>query len=112
MSAFLLFATALTGQALIEEADRRNEVYAACLFKTVREARAMAFPAGDLATLLSVRCKAEREAYRPLFVDIRREQGEKLADAEASWERVHANSIEAIRKAYVLRLDEDAANDG
>lgn len=109
MSAFLLFATALTGQALLDEADRHNEAYSACLFTTVREAREIRVPEEALPRLLAARCKTEREAYRPYFIDVRRQQGEKPDEAEASWTRVNANSIEAIRKAYVRRLAEDAA---
>jgi len=102
----IIMATALQGSALVEEADRRNLAYTQCLFEQVREAREASKPMEDMLAQLETQCAEKRIALEEVTIAIRREQGETPAEAQANWDRVHANSIEAIRRAYELRLAE------
>lgn len=99
-------AISLSGAALVEEGDRRNLAYTECLFSEVRTAREAAVPVETMLARLERKCSAEREALKQALIAVRQERGDTPAQALASWNRVHANSIEAIRKAYVLRLSE------
>ncbi len=106
MLTVLAMATALGGSALVEEADRRNLAYTGCLFSEVRAAREEGQPVETMLSRLETACRAERLALEETTLAVRQEQGETAAEAQANWDRVHANSIEAIRRAYVLRLAE------
>lgn len=102
----LALATVLTGTALVEEADRRNLVYTRCLFEQVRQAREESLPEAAMLARLETVCRAQRLALEEAAVSVRMERGESAAEAQASWHQVHANSIEAVRRAYALRLSE------
>lgn len=105
LTAFIM-ATALQGSALVEEADNRNLAYTQCLFEQVREAREESLPMDRMLARLESACADKRRALEEVTIAIRREQGETQSEAQANWDRVHANSIEAIRRAYELRLAE------
>lgn len=102
----IIMTTALGGTALVEEADRRNMADTQCLFSHVREARAASLTMESMLARLDSECAAERAALHEAMLAVRQEQGESRAEAQANWDRVHANSIEAIRRAYALRLAE------
>lgn len=105
----ITLALALTGTALVEEADRRNLAYTQCLFAQVREARDASLPETTMLERLDAVCHAERVALEEVMLAVRQADGESRVQAQANWDQVHANSIEAIRRAYVLRLAEQGA---
>ena len=106
MLSTIIMATALGGSALVEEADRRNFAYTQCLFEQVREARAQSLPTEAMLDRVESRCRAQRLSLEEVTLAVLQERGETPAQARANWNRVHANSIEAVRRAYELRLAE------
>ena len=65
-------------------------------------------PVDKLEARLDRDCHEARQVFQPVFVKVRQEKGDDLLQAQERWKTVHANSIEAIRKAYILRLAEQA----
>ncbi len=106
MLSTIIMTTALTGTALVDEADQRNLAYTECLFAQVREAREASLPTAAMLDRVETRCRSERLALEVVTIAVRQEQGETHAEAQANWDRVHANSIDAVRRAYELRLAE------
>ncbi|WAT18754.1 hypothetical protein OZN62_04075 [Aurantiacibacter sp. MUD11] len=102
----ILLASALSGTALVEEADRRNLAYTECLFAQVRAAREARLPEEAMLARLESECRTKRLALEEITLAVRRERGDSRAEAQANWDRVHGNSIEAVRRAYALRLSE------
>ncbi|GEM_PF-1631719 len=102
----LIIATALSGSALVEEADRRNLAYTQCLFEQVRSSREENLTTAAMLARVESTCRAQRLALEDLTIAVLQERGESRSQAQANWERVHANSIEAVRRAYELRLAE------
>jgi len=102
----IILATALGSSALVEEADRHNLAYTQCLFEEVREARAQSLPTAAMLDRVESLCRAQRLALEEVTLAVSQERGESPAQAQANWNRVHANSIEAVRRAYELRLAE------
>ncbi|WP_120076614.1 hypothetical protein [Aurantiacibacter odishensis] len=97
---------AALGSALVEEADRLNLAYTQCLFEQVRASREARLPETTMLARLDSACEAERIALETVTIAIGQQRGESETQARANWSRVHANSIEAVRRAYSLRLDE------
>lgn len=110
MSISLLIAGALSGPALAAEADRRNAAYTTCIFASVRQSREAATPVETMRSRMESACAAERAALRSAFIEVRTEGGKSPDEAAADWDRVHANSIEAVTRAYELRLAERGRN--
>ena len=102
----IIMGMAMSGSALAEDADRKNLAYTECLFGQVRAAREASLSTAAMLDLVESTCRQERLALEEVTLAIRQEQGETRAEAQADWNRVLANSIEAVRRAYELRLAE------
>jgi hypothetical protein len=102
----IIMATALSGSALVEEADRRNMAYTQCLFEQIRAAREQSLPTAAMLDRVATVCRTQRLALEEVTLAVLQERGESRAQAQANWNRVHANSLEAVRRAYELRLGE------
>ena len=72
--------------------------------RQVRAAREVSLPEEQMLARLASECAQERARLEETTLAVRQEQGDSAAQAQANWDRVHANSIEAIRRAYALRL--------
>lgn len=96
----IIMATALSGSALVEEADRRNLAYTQCTFAQARAAREAGLSTDAMLAQVDRVCHAERAAMREALVAVLVQRGQSRAQAQAEWDRLQSSTREALRRAY------------
>lgn len=77
----LVLAMQTVPQALLNEADARNEAFVACLFAASRDAHLRGLSAHQFEQQLAGLCHSEEEALRSVSVRILQRRGQSAAEA-------------------------------
>lgn len=96
----LLIAVALSGTALVNEADRLNFAVTECSFAQARAAGEDGDSTDAMLQRVERVCGGQRQQLEQVMLQVLQARGQSRADALAQLQDLHRQNVASLRRAY------------
>ena len=96
----MLLVSQAVSQALLDQADARNQAFVTCLFSVSREADSGGVSEEQFERKLGAACRSEEEYLRDVSIKILRLRGHSATEAAERTARLLSEARQSVAAAY------------